>query len=540
MEILEQLLLKINKSNPSTAQELDNLKRQFMRVHKQAVKQIPRKKDLLKVYHKLLKQNKFKANKQLEKLLIKRAVRTLSGVTIITVLAKPGACPGKCVYCPTEPGMPKSYLADEPAAARAFKLKFDPFQQVACRMATLTANGHPTDKIELIVKGGTWNAYPLKYQYWFILRCFQACNQPTPKTKSKTPSYLADNLSSLPAKLRQAQTKNEQAQHRIIGLTLETRPDMIDDQTIKIMRELGCTRLELGVQTTDNKILQLVQRGHDKISSQQATKLLKNYGFKVDYHLMPQLPGSTHSQDLKMLREIFSNPAYRPDMIKIYPCTVIANTKLHQWLKQGKYKPYPDKKLIGILIKFKSSLPYYVRISRLIRDIPSQHVQAGNKLTNLRQIIQRQMKEQGLKCRCLRCREIGHSDDKKLKNQKPKLFIDQYEASDGVEYFLSYEDKNREIVYAFCRLRICHSPDSLYPAYIRELHTYGQSLNIGQKQNQASQHKGLGKELIKQTVEICRINKIKKVAVISGVGVRGYYRKLGYRLQNGYMVKKLN
>ena len=531
---MEELIKKLVKQNISTERELDLAKRVYLRTHKE-MKNIPRKKDLLKVYHNLLKKNKIKRQPQLERLMVKRAVRTMSGVTIVTVLTKPYPCPGKCIYCPDEKKMPKSYISDEPAAARALKLGFDPYEQVVCRIQALQDNGHPTDKIELIVKGGSWNAYPEKYQCWFILRCFEACNGRGVKgTDDKK-------------KLDTAQKTNEKAKHRIIGITLETRPDMINEKTIKIMRKLGCTRIEMGVQTIDEQILKLIKREHTARDVITATKLLKQYGFKVDYHLMPQLPRSTPAKDLKMMKKIFSNSDYRPDMIKIYPCTVIENTALYRQFKKGQYKPYADNKLIEILVKLKASLPYFVRISRLIRDIPSHHVQAGNKLTNLRQVIQKEMHEQGLSCNCLRCREIGHrmnvGDDRNDRDvgndceqlSIPTLFIDRYEASGGDEYFLSYEDPKRTMVYAFCRFRI--DPNGIFPAFIRELHTYGQLVQIGKTQKKATQHKGLGKKLMKEVEKICRKNKIKKLAVISGIGVRGYYRKNGYRLESGYMVR---
>jgi len=525
---MEQLIKDLIKNKVRTERDLDLQKRLFLRNNKIRM-DIPRKKELLKVYHKLLKQNRIKKNQVLEMLLVKRAVRTQSGVTIVTVLTKPYPCPGKCIYCPDEKRMPKSYISDEPAAARALTLGFDPFEQVKKRIKTLQDNGHPTDKIELIVKGGSWNAYPINYQYWFILRCFQACNNPRyDKDKNKKVS-----IKKIKKVLIQHQKKNEKATHRIIGLTLETRPDMITKETIKIMRELGCTRIEMGVQTIDNKILKDIQRGHYKEDVIKATKLLKQYGFKVDYHLMPQLPGSTPIKDLKMMREIFSDSNFRPDMIKIYPCTVIKGTELYNRLQKGKYKPYSNRKLVDILKKIKSELPYYVRISRLIRDIPSHHVKAGNKMTNLRQVIQNEMKEEKLICHCLRCREIGHKRLSKV--VKPKLFIDKYSSSDGHEYFLSFEDKNRKVILAFCRLRI--DKNGIYPAFIRELHTYGQLVQIGEKIKKATQHKGMGKKLTQEAEKICKKEKINKLAVISGVGVRGYYAKMKYTLEDGYMVK---
>ncbi|MFA5061853.1 MAG: tRNA uridine(34) 5-carboxymethylaminomethyl modification radical SAM/GNAT enzyme Elp3 [Patescibacteria group bacterium] len=515
LNLNEKMVVESIRKKPKDLEALNTLKRLILR-SQTTVKNIPTTSELLKAYHKLVLKHKIKKDLNLEQLLTKRAVRTLSGVTIITVLTKPFSCPGKCIYCPTENGMPKSYLSDEPAANRALGLKFDPYEQVRLRIKALEDNGHPTDKIELIVKGGTWNAYPTSYQYWFILRCFEACNE------SKTND------------LQKAQIKNESARHRIIGLTLETRPDYINEKNIKIMRELGCTRVEMGVQTTDEKTLKKIQRGHDVKSVINATRLLKNSGFKVDYHLMPQLPGSTPAKDLKMMLEIFADSAFRPDMIKIYPCTVIKNTQLYKWLKAGKYKPYSDRQLINILKKFKTQVPRYARISRLIRDIPSHHIQAGNKLTNLRQVIQAEMTKEGLKCKCLRCREVGHQ----LKTiAAPKLFIDKYKSSGGTEYFISFEDAKRSVVFAFCRLRICKNV--IYPAFIRELHTYGHLVEIGKTEKGASQHKGLGVKLVKIAEQLAKKGGVKKLTVISGVGVRGYYKKLGYKLDNTYMVKNI-
>jgi elongator complex protein 3 len=521
----EKIILKLLKKVPKNANDFSSVLRGEMRGRKSG-EDLSRKTDLLRVYHAMLARGKIKKSPALETLLIKRAVRTLSGVAIVTVLTEPHECPGQCVYCPDEKEMPKSYISDEPAAARALSLQFDPYRQVSERVKTLTKNGHPTDKIELIVKGGTWNAYPLESQYWFILRCFEAANGVKGTKKG--------NVEKIRKILQSAQKKNETAKHRIIGLTLETRPDHVDEKNILIMRELGCTRIELGAQTTDDKILKLVKRGHDTAETIRATKLLKNYGFKVDFHLMPQLPGSTPTKDAKMLAEIFDNPDYRPDMIKIYPCTVVKHSPLYKWVKSGKYKPYADKKLIELLINFKTIVPRYVRISRLIRDIPGHHIVAGNTMTNLRQVIQSEMAKRGLKCKCLRCREVGHTD---IKLSTPKLFVDKYTASDGTEYFLSYEDIKRQVVYAFCRLRL--NKNGLYSAFIRELHTYGQMLKIGAKNALASQHKGAGVKLIAEVEKICKKNRIHKLAVISGVGVRDYYRKLGYKLEKTYMVKNI-
>ncbi len=561
MTIAEKVILIAVKKPPHTEADLNVLKRTAITSSRSGNSdtsafpkiKLPNKTELLSAYHTLLKKKSITPNKALEKLLTRRAVRTLSGVTIVTSLVKPYPCPGECVYCPLDERMPKSYLSEEPAAMRALLLEFDPYQQMAKRLEALTNNGHPTDKIELIIKGGTWNSYPLAYQYWFILESFRAANEtgrrvgaryilPQPQLTETSP------LTDLKKELFRQQRLNEHAKHRIIGLTLETRPDCINYHTIWQMREQGCTRIELGIQHTDDAVLALTKRGHNSAEAIRATELLKNYGFKADFHLMPQLPGSTPKKDLAMMEEIFNNPAYRPDMIKIYPCTVVKNSELFDWFEKGKYKAYSVRSLIDILKTFKSHIPRYARISRLIRDIPGQYIEEGNKVTNLRQVVQYEMKKEGLTCNCLRCREIGHVDKAlaaRLSRLKPKLFVDRYETNGGTEYFLSFEDAKRRVVFAFCRLRVAHIPVvhpnkklNSYSGYIRELHTYGQLVRIGKKQTESSQHKGLGKKLMREAERIAKKSGVPTLAVISGVGVRDYYRSLGYKLEKTYMVKK--
>jgi elongator complex protein 3 len=540
---MKTLIKKLIQQRNLTRPQLDELKNSWSRLNYRSA---PSTAEVLKEYRKLVAEKKIKSSALLETLLQKRAVRTLSGVAIVTVLTKPWPCPGHCIYCPLESGMPKSYLKSEPAAQRAYFNKFNPYNQVISRLQMLYNNGHLTDKIELIVKGGSWNAYPWKYQVWFIKECFRACNDFSVSLRAKrsnpvdyAPTRLLRSLRSL----AMTQKKNETAAQRLIGLTLEARPDLITHKTAEQMRVLGCTRVEMGIQHTDNKILKLTKRGHTIADAKKATALLRGYGFKIDFHLMPQLPGSTPAKDYKMFEKIFSDPDLRPDMIKIYPCTVVKNSELYQWHKNGKFKPYSDKKLIEMLVKVKSKIiPRYCRISRLIRDIPSTEIIAGNLATNLRQIIQKEMKKQGSQCQCLRCREVGHqlpchSERSEESLFKIKLFIDKYSTSGGTEYFLSFEDALRRTVYAFCRLRL--GADGLYQAFIRELHTYGHLMPLGQKSKKASQHQGLGKKLIAEAEKIANKHGADTIAIISGIGVREYYKKLGYKLNETYMVKKL-
>jgi len=523
---LEQIVIGLSKAKIKARPHFINVKRQLSNAQKMPT---PLNSDLLKVYQKLVKSKKIKASPILERILRKREIRTLSGVAVITVITKPYPCPGKCIYCPGEKGMPKSYLSNEPAVMRAVGQKFDPYDQVKIRLQALKNNGHKTDKIELIVLGGSWSAYSKQYQTNFIKRCFDALNKKTSRT------------------LASAQKLNETADHRCVGLTLETRPDMINENEITRFRQLGCTRVELGVQSIYDDVLKLNKRGHDIAETIKATKLLKQAGFKIQYHIMPNLPGSTASRDLKMFKELFSNPDFQPDLLKIYPCVVTKDSVLYHWFKQNKYKPYSDKQLKNLLIKIKQTLPYYVRVTRLIRDIPSESIIAGNKITNLRQLIAHEIKGTSKACKCIRCREARN---KPAKLSEIKMFTKKYKASGGTEYFLSFESKNRKTLYAFLRLRLpCHSeldsesqlykalPELNNAALIRELHTYGQLAPIGAKGK--VQHLGLGKKLMKEAEKIVKKNKIKKIAIISGIGVRKYYQKLGYRLEGTYMTKNL-
>ena len=516
-----KLLQIVLEKNPKTHNKLNKIKRKFARDEK--ISTMVTNSEILMLYQKMIVKDEVKNNPALRALLKKRAIRTLSGVAPIAVLTKSYPCPGKCAFCPTEAQMPKSYLSNEPAVMRAILTKFDPYKQVSVRIKALEENGHETDKIELIVMGGTWSCLPKPYQINYIKRCFDACNRKTSKT------------------LQQAQKLNETAKHRIVGLTLETRPDYITKQEIKRYREIGCTKVEIGIQITDNKILKLNKRGHGTKEIIEATKLLKNAGFKVAYHMMPNLPGSTPKKDFETFKELFSNPDFQPDMLKIYPCVVVKGSELYKWWKAGKYKPYSNKQLVDLLIKIKLLIPDHVRIIRLIRDIPKESIEAGNIVSNLRQYLQAELKAQKKYCKCIRCRE-ARTNITAAKNSK--LFIKKYKTNGGTEYFLQYASKNRRTLYAFLRLRLPEKKDHYIPelknaALIREIHTYGQLVPISQKQQKAVQHLGFGKKLMKEAENIAKMRGYDKMAVISGIGVRAYYRKLDYNLQGTYMVKKL-
>ncbi len=497
--------------------------------------------ELIDYYHFLIVNKKIQRNFDFEKLLKKRAIRTMSGIAPVAVLTKAYPCPGECAYCPLEKDVPVSYLSNEPAVMRAIRCNYDPYKQVILRLKALEKNGHEPNKIELIVIGGTWSYLPKKYQYYYILNCFKAVNDykklrktnnsdwsESFKQKILSPYKQNVSLEKLRANLKKEQIKNEKADYKIIGLTLETRPDYINKAELTQMREFACTRVELGVQAIDDEVLKKNKRGHGTKEIYQATKLLKQYGFKITYHIMPALFGSNPKKDLSMFKELFSNEKWQPDQIKFYPTVVTKNSLLYKWYKQGKYKPYSDKELQELIVKCKALVPKYVRIIRLIRDIPGESIIAGNKITNLRQI----MKERGVKCDCIRCRE---SRDKEIK--KYCLEVEKYKSVGGVEYFISINSLDRKILYGFCRLRL-DKESLIAPAIIRELHVYGQLVPVGGV-DRKTQHQGLGKQLMKKAEEISIENKINQIAVISGVGVRGYYRKLNYRLKNTYMIKFL-
>lgn len=508
-EIIENLIKKERLSQET----IDTVKREICKKYKA---DSPSNVKLIATYKKMNVKDE-----RLEALLRLRPVRSLSGVVNISVLTKPYGCPGKCIYCPTQKGAPKSYLDNEPAVMRAQLNDFDPKRQVENRLQSLTKTGHPTDKVEIRIIGETWSYYNSDYQQQFIKKCFEALNQ----QKSSS--------------LEKAQEKNEIAQHRLVCLSVETRPDYINRKEIKKLRALGVTMVEIGVQSIYEDVLKKNKRGHGVKEITKATKLLKDAGFKVCYQIMPDLPGSNFNRDLKMFKILFQDPRFKPDFLKIYPCMVLKEAPLYKLYKNSKYNPYSKEKLIKLLTKVKKDIiPYWVRIQRVIRDIPAQYVIAGGGSPNLREILSKKAKREGWRCKCIRCREVKNNYDPK---EKVKIFKEEYKASEGKEIVLTFENKDRTKLFSLLRLRI---PDNPYPeilqnsSIIREIHTYGQQINIkeGQLVETSPQHKGLGKKLIKKAEELV---PTKKITVISGVGARNYWRKNGYELQDTYMIKNL-
>ena len=447
---------------------------------------------------------------------MKKASRTISGVTPVAVMAKPFPCPGKCVYCPTSPEAPKSYTVESPAVLRARSCGFDAKKQVEVRLKTLAEMGHAQDKVELIIMGGTFLSYPRDYQYRFVKDCYDALN----------------GISS--SNLEEARKVNENAERRCVGLCIETRPDFCGEEEIKSMLDFGTTRVELGVQTLDDEVHCLTRRGHGVAEVISATRLLRNYGFKVYYHWMPGLPGSTPEHDLELSRQLFEDERFRPDGLKLYPTLVVRGSELERWYRDSRYQPYSDEEMIDLLIAIKALIPKYVRISRLMRDIPSKFIVAGCRDLALRGTIRRKMGEKGIRCSCIRCREFGHRLRDGWTIGEPWLNRMDYETLGGREVFLSYEDGN-ETLFGLLRLRINGEK-----AVVRELHVFGPEVPLGGRLERAAQHHGLGEMLLREAERIAsREFTADKLSVLSGVGARGYYRSLGYDLEGCYMVKGL-
>jgi elongator complex protein 3 len=458
-----------------------------------------------------------------------KPVRTLSGVTTVTVLTKPYPCPGKCIFCPTDVRMPKSYLPDEPGAMRGLEHEFDPYKQVLSRIESLEAVGHPTDKIELLILGGTWSSYRRDYQEWFVKRCFEAMNDTNEAIPEGEDQGLAD-----------AQSLNETAVHRNVGLVIETRPDEITPDEIRWLRHLGVTKVQMGAQSLDDQILEANKRGHDVETTLQATKLLRAAGFKIVLHWMPNLLGATPESDRIDFARLWEG--FCPDEIKIYPNQLLANAELYTYWQRGEFKPYTTQELIDLIADIKPTIPRYCRVNRVIRDIPSTNVVDGNKRTSLRQDVHRELKRRGTTCQCVRCREVRN---KHISPDTVRLEGFSYIAGTAEEHFISYITPDDKLA-GFIRLSL---PSSGFPehmledlegaALIRELHVYGQSLPVGAEKDGAAQHSGLGSQLLEEAEQIAREKGFEKVAVISAVGTRLYYLERGFKRGKLYLVKTI-
>jgi elongator complex protein 3 len=458
---------------------------------------------------------------------MKKLARTISGVTPVAAMTRPMKCPGQCLYCPTFTDTPLSYTPESPAVFRARQYDYDPRQQVEIRLRVLEKMGHPTDKVELIIMGGTFLAQPLEYQYQFIKGCYDALNEHES------------------AALSEAKRLNESASRRCIGLCIETRPDWCRQEEVERMLEFGTTRVELGVQTLDDDIYRLVRRGHLVQDVINATLLLKEHGFKVYYHWMPGLPGSSPELDFELSRKLFEDVRFRPDGLKLYPTMVVEGTELEAWYRAGRFTPYELEAMVELLVEIKSIVPRYVRISRVLRDIPPQFITGGPR-DSLRGLLRERLQARGLECHCIRCREYGHRARDDWKISEPQLTRLDYESADGWEVFLSFEDE-RETLFGLLRLRIQDQPIPALGrepegnvALIRELHIFGPEVPLAEQRADAAQHKGIGRALLRESERIAADEfKTDKILVLSGVGAREYYTESGYHALGVYMVKEL-
>ncbi len=477
---------------------------------------------MVAAYQQLVRDKEWQADPGLLATIRLKPVRTLSGVTTVTVLTKPYPCPGKCIFCPDEVRMPKSYLSDEPGAMRAVENNFDPYAQVHSRIEALTAVGHPTDKIELLILGGTFSSYRRDYQEWFVQRCFDAMNE-------------AESTS-----LDEAHSRNENAPHRNVGLVIETRPDEITPDELAWFRHLGVTKIQMGAQSLDDRILELNARGHTVAETHRATAMLRAAGFKIVLHWMPNLLGATTDSDRADFTRLWEGLC--PDEIKIYPCQLLENAPLYAIWQRGEYQPYTTEELVNLIADVKPSIPGYCRVNRIIRDIPSTHVVAGNKRTSLRQDVHAELARRGKRCECIRCREVG---GEKIDTHNLKLDDLVYHPDGAEEHFLSLLTPHNKIA-GFLRLSLPgkDSPatglkDLREAAVIREVHVYGQSLPVGAEQQGAAQHAGLGTRLLREAEKIARSCQFHRLAVIAAVGTRAYYLERGFERGGAYLVKEI-
>ena len=484
---------------------------------------------LVAVYYEMVNSGKWDEDDALLSKIRMKPTRTLSGVTTVTVLTRFHPCPGKCIFCPQEDQMPKSYLSQEPGAMRGLQHNFDPYAQAKNRIGTLTAVGHPTDKIELLILGGSFSAYPRDYQEWFVRRCFEAMNEVNPED---IPDFET---------LQEAQEQNVNAKHRNVGLVIETRPDLVNREALRWYRYLGVTKVQMGAQSLDDNILKLNKRGHTTRETLEATALLRAGGFKVVLHWMPNLLGATPQSDRQDFSRLWGEDAYCPDELKIYPCQLLENTELYEIWKEGKYQPYSEETLLDLIADIKTQVPRYCRINRIIRDIPSTYVVAGNKNSSLRQDVQREMSRRGTICACIRCREVRK---KQVSAQEVKLNDLVYKPAHAEEHFLSFDTVDDHLA-GFLRLslpgdtEVSGIEELRDAAIVREVHVYGQSLEVGEDRVGMAQHSGLGTRLLEEAERIAKDAGYRQLAVIAAVGTRTYYAGRGFELGAYYMIKKL-
>ena len=488
----------------------------------------------------------------------KKPTRTKSGVAIVAVMCHPHKCPhGRCLYCPESDIAPPSYTGEEPAALRGRMFEYHPYVQCFNRLVQLKKIGHPIDKVELIIMGGTFPSRDLCYQEWFVSQCLKAMtdfglilenNAEFEINKSLIRDFEKDVVKTYPPNdyvlIEDIQLVNENSKVRCVGMTFETRPDYCKKDHINRMLNFGVTRVELGVQTLSDELYTKVKRGHTIADVIESNQLLRDSAIKVAMHMMPGLFVS-QKEDLKMFKQLFSDENFKPDMLKIYPCLVTKGSELYDMWQEGTYSPYTDEEAVDLIVEIKKILPKWVRTMRIQRDIPSTLIEAGVQKSNLGELVYNKLDEQNINCQCIRCREIGHKKtNENYTLDDFKLFSESYTACGGEETFISIEDKNEESIAGFLRFRL-PSENIFRPeitektALIRELHVYGNMIQIGNKNPSIGQHTGFGERLLKEAENLAINNNKDEIAIISGIGSRNYYRKFGYERKGPYMAKKL-
>ena len=485
---------------------------------------------------------------ELAEVLRRKPVRTASGVSPVAIMTSPHRCPhGKCLYCPGGPdsefSSAQSYTGHEPAAARGKQNDYDPYGQVRLRLEQLRRIGHPVDKVELILMGGTMTARSHDYQEWFVRRALEAMNDYDPSgvpDPAQDGSFARDPDEYEFRYVEDVIAENETADVRNVATTFETKPDWCDPEQIDRMLGLGGTKVEVGVQTTYERVNREMGRGHGVQASIDANRRLRDAGFKVGFHMMPGQPGMSEEMCIEDFRRLFERPEYRPDYLKIYPTLVVEGTAVYDWFRRGEFEPLDNDEAADLVAEIKSLLPRYVRLQRVQRDIPADFIEGGVWKSNLRQLARQRLDERGGTCECIRCREVGHSDDDP---DNVTLDVETYEAAGRTEHFLSFEDRERDLLVGFCRLRFPNDPvrrELHDAAVVRELHVYGSEVGVGDSGDGAHQHRGYGRRLLAEAEAIAADAGYGKLAVLSGIGVRQYYReKLGYVQDGPYVSKRL-
>ncbi|MDP3066523.1 MAG: tRNA uridine(34) 5-carboxymethylaminomethyl modification radical SAM/GNAT enzyme Elp3 [Methanobacteriaceae archaeon] len=498
----------------------------------------------------ILKDTTEEEKKKISYLLKKKPTRTISGVAVVAVMCPPHQCPhGRCFYCPESDIAPPSYTGEEPAALRARMFEFHPYRQVYNRLFQLGSIGHHLDKVELIIMGGTFAAQPLCFQEWFVTRSLEAMNdfgnREAPLNVEKEQQEL--EVPTGFKYLKNVQLNNEKSKVRCVGMTFETRPDYSKIQDVDRMLQMGVTRVELGVQTIYNFIYHRMERGHRMEDVVEANQTLRDSGIKVAMHLMPGL-FSDEKRDLRIFKRLFQDEQFQPDMLKIYPCLVTKGSQLYHMWKRGEYHPYTTEEAVNLIVEIKKILPKWVRTMRIQRDIPSPLIKAGVKKSNLGELVYRKLEEGHMQCQCIRCREVGHQASRGIypNPDRVKIMREEYDASSGREIFISTEDPKNHVLLGFLRLRIpsedAHRVEVTdKTAIVRELHVYGPMIPLGKKEDKLWQHRGYGEKLLAEAQLIAREEFDKnKILINSGIGVRNYYRKLGYQKEGIYMFKSLD